>query len=456
MKPSFLIGRARAITCLLILGLPIIAQAKSSASTYVRSYEPKTPLMLESITLEDAIKRTLADNPNLHEFEFRQQVLVGETKTAGLKPGLTAGIELENLLGTGEVSALKELEMTLTLSSVIELDDKPAARLGVLSARREQQDVEKKISTLDLLGELNRRYINVLSLQALLAVTNEAEALARYTLEAVSKRVEAGASPLLEQKRALSALAQSQLDVDVTNQNLRFAIRSLAIMWGEQNPSFKRVDGKLFVFQETVSFNALSMAIQNSPHIDLFAQQSRIQSAQLRLVQAGNSPDIEWSAGIRRIQGIDETAFVAGVSVPLFQKQRNLGAYEAQKARLDLIEQQKQSDVRNLLHSVNQALGEQQRALLEVEAIQQSVIPPLKDALNLVENAYLDGRFSYLEWVSTRQQFLNTRLALINAATQVHLSSAEIEALTGISLITERTANPSGNGTAGNAHFDKK
>ncbi|PRO72668.1 TolC family protein [Alteromonas alba] len=352
MKPSFLIGRARAITCLLIFGLPIIAQAESSVWTNVRSYEPKTPLMRESITLEDAIKRTLADNPNLHEFEFRQQVLAGETKTAGLKPGLIAGVELENFLGTGEVSGLKELEMTLTLSSVIQLDNKPAARLGVLSARREQQDVEKKIRTLDLLGELNRRYIHVLSLQALLAVTKEAEALARYTLEAVSKRVEAGASPLLEQKRALSALAQSQLDVDVTKQNLRFAIRSLAIMWGEPNPSFRRVEGKLFVFQETASFNALSMAIQNSPHIDLFAQQSRVQSAQLRLVQAGNRPDIEWSAGIRRIQGIDETAFVAGVSVPLFQKQRNLGEYEAQKARLDLIEQQKQSDVRNLLHSV--------------------------------------------------------------------------------------------------------
>ena len=188
MKPSLFIGRARVITCLLILGLPIIAQAESSASTNVRSYEPKTPLMRESITLEDAIKRTLADNPNLHEFEFRQQVLAGETKTAGLKPGLIAGVELENFLGTGEVSGLKELEMTLTLSSVIQLDNKPAARLGVLSARREQQDVEKKIRTLDLLGELNRRYIHVLSLQALLAVTKEAEALARYTLEAVSKK----------------------------------------------------------------------------------------------------------------------------------------------------------------------------------------------------------------------------------------------------------------------------
>ena len=41
----------------------------------------------------------------------------------------------------------------------------------------------------------------------------------------------------------------------------------------------------------------LSAAIQSSPHIELFAKQSRVQAAQLRLVQANNRADIEWSAG---------------------------------------------------------------------------------------------------------------------------------------------------------------
>ena len=118
---------------------------------------------------------------------------------------MNAGVELENFLGTGEVSGLKELEVTLTLSSVLQLNDKPAARLNVLSERRIQQDVEKRILTLDILGELNRRYIKVLVLQANLDVIKDAEALALYTLNAVTKRVEAGASPLLEQKRASKA-----------------------------------------------------------------------------------------------------------------------------------------------------------------------------------------------------------------------------------------------------------
>lgn len=437
MKMFPIFEHAPVIVCSCILGLLLSPPTAHAVQANRFVDESVQAPIRETLTLEDTIRMTLANNPSLYEFEFKQRVIDGESKTAALKPALSAGVELENLLGTGEVSGIKELEVTLTLSSVLQLNDKPAARLNVLSERRIQQDVEKQIRTLDILGELNRRYIKVLVLQASLEVIKDAETLALYTLNAVTKRVEAGASPLLEQKRAQAALAQAKLDVSLAQQDLRFGLRSLSIMWGEQTPSFKRVEGDLFAFNKIASFDALAVAIQSGPHINLFAKQSRVQAAQLRLAQANNLADIEWSAGLRRMQGIDETALVAGISVPLFQKERNLGEYEAHRARLDAIELQKQSNLLSLLHSVNQALGEHTRALLEVETIQLNVIPPLKEALDLVESAYLEGRFSYLEWVTTRQEFLTTRLTLIEAASQVHLSKTEIETLTGLALKTE-------------------
>ena len=437
MKMFPIFEHAPVIVCSCILGLLLSPPTAHAVQANRFVDESVQAPIRETLTLEDTIRMTLANNPSLYEFEFKQRVIDGESKTAALKPALSAGVELENLLGTGEVSGIKELEVTLTLSSVLQLNDKPAARLNVLSERRIQQDVEKQIRTLDILGELNRRYIKVLVLQASLEVIKDAETLALYTLNAVTKRVEAGASPLLEQKRAQAALAQAKLDVSLAQQDIRFGLRSLSIMWGEQTPSFKRVEGDLFAFNKIASFDALAVAIQSGPHINLFAKQSRVQAAQLRLAQANNLADIEWSAGLRRMQGIDETALVAGISVPLFQKERNLGEYEAHRARLDAIELQKQSNLRSLLHSVNQALGEHTRALLEVETIQLNVIPPLKEALDLVESAYLEGRFSYLEWVTTRQEFLTTRLTLIEAASQVHLSKTEIETLTGLALKTE-------------------
>src|SRR5690554_7060662 len=101
---------------------------------------------------------------------------------------------------------------------------------------------------------------------------------------------------------------------------------------------------------------------------------------------------------------MDETALVAGVSIPLLSQSRNAGAYESQRARTEQIEPQKQASLRSLYHQLNQTLDARNRALLEVASFQKGIIPPLKEALSLVEKAYSNGRFSYLEWVTTRQE----------------------------------------------------
>jgi cobalt-zinc-cadmium efflux system outer membrane protein len=388
------------------------------------------------MTLESAIKRTLINNPQLHEFNFRQQVIAGEAKTAALRPGYAVGVEAENFLGSGDVSGIKDVELTITLSSVIEMGEKLHARTNISNVKRQKLVVEKQVRSLDILAEVMRRYIDVLAGQETVNAVNEAEQLARYTYQAVIRRVEAGASPLLEQKRAEAALAKARLDVQTAKLQLQTSIKSLSIMWGEQQPAFGHVQGNIFSLTKSPSFQTLISTLSASPHIQLFAQQSSVQNAQMRLAQTANRPDVSWTAGIRRIKAIDATTFVAGASVPLLSKSRNLGDYEAQRARLDTIEQQKQASLRNLYHQVNQALDARNRALLEVSTFQKDIIPPLKEALTLVEKAYSDGRFSYLEWVSTRQELLDAQHALIQSAKQAHQRGADIEALTGISIVS--------------------
>ena len=393
----------------------------------------------QTITLESAIKRTMANEPLLYEFSVKQRILDGDAKTAALKPAYSLGVEVENVLGTGEVSGIKDAELTLTLSSVIELGDKLHARGQVNDVKRNQLAIQRQIVSLDVLAEVTRRYIDVLATQEMHSAMKQAEQLARYAYQAVVKRVKAGASPLLEEKRAQAALADARLNVLTVKQQLQSNIKSLAIMWGETNPVFTGVDGQLYTLPTPTSsneFDYLIGVLSASPHIAQFAQQSRVQDAQIRLTQANNNPDVTWTAGVRRMNGIDEFAFVAGASVPLFTNTRNLGEYEAQKARLDQIELQKQSSERELYHQVNQALDARERALLEVNTLQNDVIPPLKEALDLVEAAYSDGRFSYLEWVTTRKELLNAQRDLIQAAKLAHQRNADIEALTGVAMTT--------------------
>jgi len=385
---------------------------------------------VKQISLENAIKRTLANAPYLHEFAFKQKAVEGELKTAALKPELNAGIELENFLGTGEVSGIKDTDITLTLSSVIEFGDKLTARTAFTSAKSQVIEAQKQIRTLDILAEVTRRYIDVLAQQAMIGAYKDAQSLAMYTYQSVVKRVEAGASPAFEQQRASASLARARLNLLTAEQTLKGLIKSLAIMWGEQYPNFNQVQGDLLALSSSPSLSVLFEQVVNSPNIDIYAQESRLQEAQVRLSQAANQADLSWTAGIRRMNGIDEVAFLAGVSMPLFASDRNLGEFEKQQAMLGRLKQQQQGARLKLYHQLNTALMARDNALRNVQTLQSAIIPPLEQASSLVEQAYLDGRFSYLEWVSTSQELLSARQALIQSARQAHQRAADIESLT--------------------------
>lgn len=403
-----------------------------------------------AITLNQAIQQTLTNNPALHAFDFRQQAIEGESTSAQLSPGYNLEAEVENVLGTGDRSGTQQAEFSLALSSVIELGNKVQARRHYTDAKQQRLEVEQQLRSLNVLAELTRRYISVLAQQEKLSVLQDAERLAQTTLEAVTKRVNAGASPLFEQKRAQAALAEARLQLSTAKQQWRSQKMSLAIMWGEEHPSFDQAKGRLLSLQPSPDFQPLVQRLKQSPNMQLFAEQARLQAAQLSVVQADSRANIRWRAGVSHFNDSNDTALVAGVSLPLLSQSRNRGAYQSQRAQTEQARQETQAQLRRLYHQLNQTLDARNRALLAVERLRKDILPPLEEALALVEKAYQDGRFSYLEWVSTRQELVDARFALIEAAKQAHQRGADLEALTGISLNTASQAGANTNNQAPN------
>ena len=258
--------------------------------------------------------------------------------------------------------------------------------------------------------------------------------MALYAYQAVKQRVEAGATAEFEQHRAEAALSQARMDVLLVEKRIIQANTHLAIMWGDTSPSFLNIQGDFFSTPDTQTREPLLRVVASSPFLDIYAERSRVAETNLRLIQANNQFDVSWSAGIRRMQGIDETALVAGVSVLLFQKSRNIGQYDTQKAQLDEIEQQRLAARQTLFSQINMLFYGRDQAILETQTLKHSIIPPLEKALEQVKQAYEDGRFSYLEWMTIQQELLNKRYALIQATSRVHLRNADIESLTGQSV----------------------
>ena len=164
-----------------------------------------------TISLRDALAATMSRNPSLRSFPLRNEALLGERETADLKPALSAGAELENAFGTGDIKDFTGAEATLRLSSVIEMGDKRTARVGVVSRRIEVLNAEQQVVELDLLVEVVRRFIDVAIAQEQQDLQAQSTAIAEQTVNSIQPLVTAGQAPQLELDRANAAVIRAQI-----------------------------------------------------------------------------------------------------------------------------------------------------------------------------------------------------------------------------------------------------
>ncbi|MFC6979681.1 TolC family protein [Microbulbifer taiwanensis] len=352
------------------------------------------------LTLAEAIDRTLSRNPELAVFRLRDAALAGRAQTAALRPPLELGAELENFAGEGGAD---EAELTISLSSVIELGGQRGARVGAVSARRDLLLAEEQAAALDLLGEVIRRYVEVLAAQERLVLARDSVNLAGDTMKAVERRVKAAASPRSEALRARAALAQARLAVQSQQRLVAYHKLVLASLWGGEASAFRLDSAELYRFPPSAGFAELYDRARQNPAIARFASEERLRSAELRLAETQSSLDIGWSLGLRRSREIDETTLVAGFELPLFPARRNAGAIVAASAEREQVAAEREAALLRLKNRLFRAVSGREQALAAVQLLQGSVVPTLREALAEVERAYRRGRYSYLEWASARR-----------------------------------------------------
>ena len=137
--------------------------------------------------------------------------------------------------------------------------------------------------------------------------------------------------------------------------------------------------------------------------------------ARIRVAQASAVPDITGSGGIRRINDGRETAFVAGVSLPLPIRDRNRGGIAAAQAdelaadaNLSLV----RLDARRARHDARMLLGaaDERVAVLSGPALKQA-----EEAVRLARIGYAAGKFSLVELLDTQAALTSARTNLIEA-----------------------------------------
>ncbi len=389
---------------------------------------------LPALSLAEASRRAIANNPQLEAFEWRFQRLQAAQFTASLAPATELSLEAENILGEANYAGLDSAETTLAISSVVELGGKAAARRGLADARYALAETERQAAALDLLGDVASQYVAAQALQAKCAAANEAIEIATQSLALVSHRVDRGGAPEAERLRARAMLTQARLAGAELEARLRSAKMALATTWGSESIDFGELSGDLFRFSKPESFETLFQRVSESPAVRVLGRQERVQEADVALAQARSSGDIDWSLGFRHFSDSSDSALTVGLSMPLVADKRGRGQRQASAAEREISRYQRQDALLKLrarLFSAWQTYTQQSRAALDLRA---TVVPALETALEETRLAYERGRYSYRDWVSAQQDLLGARLAVIDAASTALLSRADIERITGAAM----------------------
>ena len=396
---------------------------------------PNPSQTADTLTLAETARRVAERNPSIMAYAPRRLSLDGERASARLNPPLELGVEADEFAGTGDAQGVDGIEITLALSSVIELGDRPATRVAIVDARQSLLAAQERTQLLDAQAEAARLFVRLAALQQELEVARVAQDLARQAEQTVRSRVDRGRAPQADLQRAMAATARAQLEVGHIEHQLPTLRVRLAALWGMAQPDFVKVDDDaLFHPGRAGDFEHLASALDQNPDVQQLASRERIEAANLRLAQSTARGDLRWRAGVRRLEGSNSTGLVAGVSIPLFSGRRAQGDIAAATNRRDAAELDTEAARINARATLYEAWQHRQHAIEAFALLRDAVIPRLESALTETREAYRAGRYSYLELIAARQELIDARLAYIDAARRAHLNRIELERLAGAAL----------------------
>lgn len=388
----------------------------------------------EDLTLTDATQKAVTENPLLNVYALRKEAIEARREVAALRPGFELGIEVENFAGTDGLSGIDEAEITASLSSVIELGSKRSARMALVDSRAGMLRIELEAKALDMLGAMTSQFISALASREQLALAQEASTLAEKTSSVVEERTAAGVSPDAELLRAKAAELQIRTSVENTARKLKVAMVGLGTFWGERSQSSYVVQGDLFAFGEDKKFAEIWDLAVASPAIKTFANESRLREAELRLAESQNKLDIRWSLGIRRLEGLDDSALVGSLQFPLNSGRRNRGAVAAVRAERAEVEVRREQALNQLYARLYDAYATRKQNIVAVDRLSKETVPALTEALEETQSAFEAGLYSYLELIAAQRALIDAKQTKIATAAAALQAAVIIEQLTGISL----------------------
>ncbi|HYT88957.1 MAG TPA: TolC family protein [Gemmataceae bacterium] len=391
------------------------------------------------LTLAELENLALANNPTIPQAAALVQQQQGLMRQASLYPNPTAGYVRTDPDQSGQ---------SQTQGVFLSQEFVTAGKLR-LARSAGQQEVQRSNWQLQaqrtrVLNDVRIRFFEVLGAQQAVLAAEELEALAVEGVQVAEQLLKAkqGSRPdVLQAEIQLSAVRTSLQGARYRQQA---AWRQLANVAGVPALQPAPLAGSLEISIPDLEWQpSLEQLLAASPL--LRAQQAEIRAAEyeLKLARAQAIPNVNVQLVAERdhIEKFSTITTLVSLPIPLFN--RNQG--NIQSAEAVLLQQQREYDRIRLALTDQLAGSFRQYLTLRSQAarLQREILPKARENLDLTTQGYKLGRFDFMRVLSARQTYFQTKLAHIDALTELHKTAIEI-----IGLQLTGGLNPTEAGTA--------
>lgn len=408
-----------------------------------RSQDYSGPSLSEEkkdLTLRDAALLTLQRNPELAAFATEMRALKGATLQAGLLPNPELSMNVENIGNvqplSGDINSQKSVAQevvqqltTIRIYQLIELGGKRAARVSAASLGEELASQDYEVRRVELIARVANVFTEVLAGQERLRLAEENVQLAQKVVTMVSKRVQAGKVPPIEETRAGVVLSTTRIELEQARRDLAAARKRLTLLWGNASPQFNKALGNLESSVALPDFEALSNHILVNPMALRAMKNIEQRKALLEVEQTRRIPNLTVQAGVVHHAVLGGNTAIAAVIVPLPLFDRNQGNIQQAHQRVDkAIDEQAATELR-LKTELTQAYEALSAAQRETSILRDEIIPAAKSAFEVTNKGYELGKFGFLEVLDAQRTLFQNEILYVRALANYQRLVNEIERL---------------------------
>ena len=416
------------------LGMDLPAYQAPKAPPHKDKVGPSIEEPTSVLTLRRALAAALAHNPELAAFSWEVRVRDARALQTGLLPNPEVGFEVDEVGDTGATSGFDGAEMTVLLSQLIPLGAKIEKQTRVAELDRDLAGWDYESKRIEIFTTVTAHFVDVAVAQRRLELARENVALAEQVFEAATKRMKAGAATTIDQTKAQVVVATAQIDLQRIQWELASARHGLAATWASTAPAFEHVAADLERIESIPCYDNLVTAVSQNAQLARRVVEISQRKAQIELAKAQAIPDVTAGAGVRHLNESDDTVYLMEFSLPIPLFDRNQGGilearYAAAKAAQE--HQAAEVQVRTFLVQAYQALA---TAYDEVRSLKNHVVPAARQAFDLTNKAYQEGKTNYLEVLDAQRTLIEIEVRYVSALGGYHAAVSEIEGLIGQTL----------------------